>query len=143
MKTASARGLECSSNPRIQVSWGEFIDKLTILEIKEARLTSSAAVANVQRELTALRSVLDVRAENPQLAELTRQLKTINEALWEIEDKIRAKEAAKEFDQDFIDLARSIYFQNDKRGDVKRQVDLLMNSAIVEEKQYTAYGRAK
>jgi hypothetical protein len=143
MKTTSARGLECSSNPTIQVSWGEFIDKLTILEIKEARLTSSAAVANVRRELTALRSVLDVGAENPQLAELTRKLKTINESLWEIEDKIRAKEAAKEFDQNFINLARSIYFQNDKRGDIKRQVDLLMNSVIVEEKQYTAYGRAE
>ncbi len=142
MKTASG-SLEYSSNPTIQISWGEFIDKLTILEIKEARLTSLAALANVRRELTVLRSVLDVREKNQQLAELKGQLKVINEALWEIEDKIRAKEAAKEFDQGFIELARSIYFQNDKRGDVKRQVDLLMNSAIVEEKQYTAYGRAE
>jgi hypothetical protein len=143
MITPFARGLRSSPNPTVQVSWGEFIDKLTILEIKEARLTSLVAVTNVRRELTVLRSVLDVCTGNPQLAELTKQLKTINEALWEIEDKIRAKEAAKEFDQGFIDLARSVYFENDKRGDLKRQIDLLMNSAIVGEKQYTAYRRAE
>jgi hypothetical protein len=64
------------------------------------------------------------------------ELKTINEALWEIEDKIRAKEAAKSFDQGFIDLARSVYFHNDKRADLKRQINTLMKSEIVEEKQY-------
>ena len=71
------------------------------------------------------------------------ELKAINERLWEIENRIRAKEAAKDFDQGFVDLARSVYFQNDKRGSVKREIDILMNSEIVEEKQYTAYDQAE
>jgi hypothetical protein len=124
------------SNPTVQVSWGELIDKITILEIKEMRLESSKAVANVRRELTALRAIQDVHTKNLQLAHLTKELKAINDALWEIENAIRAKEAAKEFDQGFVDLARSVYFQNDRRGNVKRQIDILMGSEIVEEKQY-------
>jgi hypothetical protein len=142
-ETNSAHTLASPPNPTVQVSWGEFIDKMTILEIKEARLTSSDAVANVRRELTTLRAVQDIHAKNPQLAHLTKELKAINEALWEIENQIRAKEAAKSFDQGFVDLARSVYFQNDKRGKVKRQIDILMNSEIVEEKQYTSHGSAE
>ena len=142
-ETNSAHTLRISSNPTVQVSWGEFIDKMTILEIKEARLTSSDAVANVRRELTVLRAVQKIHAKSLRLAHLTKELKAINEALWEIENQIRAKEAARDFDQGFIDLARSVYFHNDKRGKVKRQIDILMNSEIVEEKQYTAYGSAE
>jgi tetratricopeptide (TPR) repeat protein len=142
-ETNAAHTLASPPNPTVQVSWGEFIDKMTILEIKEARLTSSDAVANVRRELTTLRAVQDIHAKNPQLAHLTKELKAINEALWEIENQIRAKEAAKSFDQGFVDLARSVYFQNDKRGKVKRQIDILMNSEIVEEKQYTSHGSAE
>jgi hypothetical protein len=126
----------------VQVFWGEFIDKMTILEIKEARLRSLAAVANVRRELRALRAVQDIDAKNLQLAQLTKELNAINEALWDIENQIRAKEAAKAFDQGFVDLARSVYVQNDKRGHVKGQIDLLMNSEIVEEMQHTGYGSA-
>ena len=73
-------------------------------------------------------------------AHLTRELKAINEVLWDIEDKIRAKEAAKSFDHEFIDLARSVYFHNDKRADLKRQINTLMKSEIVEEKQYNQAG---
>lgn len=128
-------------SPTVQVSWGELIDKLTILEIKEARLTSSEAVANVRRELTAVRTVLqDVQSKNARLAQLTSELKAINQALWEIENKIRAKEATKKFDQGFIDLARSVYFQNDKRAELKRQINTVMKSEIVEEKQYNQAG---
>ena len=141
VQTASAHSLGSLPNPTVQVSWGDLIDKMTILEIKEARLTSPQAVANVRRELKALRAAQDFHAKNLHLARLTKELKAINEALWETENKIRAKEAAKDFDQGFVDLARSVYFQNDKRGNVKRQIDILMNSAIVEEKQYTAYGQ--
>ena len=126
--------------PKVQVSWGELIDKMTILEIKEQRLTSREALANVRRELAALLSVTDdFFAQRSDLASLRKELRSVNEALWDIEDKIRAKEAAKSFDQEFIDLARSVYVNNDKRGDLKRRINALLNSPIVEEKQYTPY----
>src|SRR5271169_337766 len=125
------------TNPIVQVSWGELIDKLTILEIKEVRLTSLEAIANVRRELTAVRTVVqDVQSKVPRLAKLTNELKVTNEAIWEIVNNIRAKESAKCFDQEFIDLARSVYLQNDKRADIKRQINTLMKSEIVEEKQH-------
>ena len=130
VKTASAYRSGSPPNPSVQVSWGEFIDKITILEIKEARLTSLEAVTNVRRELTALRAVQDIHTKHLQLAQLKKELKAINATLWEIENKIRAKEAAKDFDQGFVDLARPVYFQNDKRGNVKRQIDILMNSEL-------------
>jgi hypothetical protein len=140
-KANSAQGFGSPANPTVQVSWGELIDKMTILEIKEARLTSPAAIANVRRELTSVRVVAqDVQSKNAHLAHLTSELRAINEALWEIEDKIRAKEAAKSFDEGFVDLARSIYLKNDKRADIKRQINTLMKSEIVEEKQYNQAG---
>jgi len=126
--------------PTVQVSWGELIDKLTILEIKEKRLTSSEAVANIRRELTAVRTVLqDVQLKDLRLARLMNELKAINEVLWDIEDKIRAKEAAKSFDQGFIDLARSVYKRNDERAAIKREINKLLRSEIVEEKSYNTF----
>lgn len=127
-------------NPTVQVSWGELIDKITILEIKEARLTSPEAVANVRRELAALaRTVQDVRCKNSDLPPIMAELRLVNEALWDIEDRLRAKEAAKQFDREFVELARSVYFQNDRRAALKMRVDKLLLSDIVEEKQYTRY----
>jgi hypothetical protein len=124
-------------NPTVQVSWGELIDKMTILEIKEKRLILSEAVANVRRELTAVRMVVqNIQSEQPSLALLANELKAINEELWEIEDKIRTKEAAKSFDQEFIELARSVYRRNDERAAIKREINKLLNSEIVEEKSY-------
>jgi hypothetical protein len=126
--------------PNIQVSWGELIDKITILEIKEQRLLSKRSVANVHNELTALMSVADCAlAKRKDVAALKKQLKSVNETLWETEDKIRAKEAAQSFDQEFIQLARSVYINNDRRGDIKRRINLLLNPALGEEKQYTSY----
>lgn len=126
--------------PIVQVSWGELIDKMTILEIKEQRLKSSNAVANVRRELATLASVVhDILLQRRDLASVKTQLRSINEALWDIEDKIRAKEAAKSFDQQFVELARSVYVNNDKRGDLKRQINALLDFELVEEKQYTLY----
>jgi uncharacterized protein DUF6165 len=125
--------------PSIQVSWGELIDKITILEIKEQRLLSKQAIANVRNELAALMSVADRTLARKDVAALKNQLKSINETLWEIEDKIRAKEAAQSFDQEFIRLARSVYVNNDKRGDLKRRINVLLNSTLGEEKQYTSY----
>jgi hypothetical protein len=126
--------------PKIQLSWGELIDKMTILEIKLERLNSKQASENVRRELRALNSITnDILSRQPDLEPIKQQLKSVNEALWDIEDKIRAKEAAKSFDQQFIKLARLVYMNNDKRGNLKRQINTLLNSELVEEKQYTPY----
>jgi hypothetical protein len=132
--------MKLTIKPIVQVSWGELIDKMTILEIKEQRLKSTNAVANVRRELATLASVVhDILLQRPDLASVKKQLRVINEALWDIEDEIRAKEAAKSFDQQFIELARSVYINNDKRGGLKRQINALLDSELVEEKQYTLY----
>jgi len=131
---------KATSSPTVQVSWGELLDKITILEIKQQRLKSEDAAANARRELEALINVAGgVLSQLPDVASLKRQLSSVNEALWDIEDKIRAKEAAKSFDQQFIDLARSVYLNNDKRGGLKRQINALLHSELVEEKQYTPY----
>ena len=126
--------------PNVQISWGELLDKITILEIKVQRLNSQAATEKIRRELTVLSSVAnDILSEQPHLIALKQQLKSVNAVLWDIEDKIRAKEAAKSFDQHFIELARSVYINNDKRGDLKGQINTLSNSDFAEEKQYTSY----
>lgn len=126
--------------PTVEVSWGELIDKITILEIKQQRLTSPAAVANVRKELEALlRASGGLSPEPAGLDALKRDLKAINEALWDIENRTRAKEAAKSFDTEFIELTRSVYLNNDKRARIKRQINELLNSGLVEEKQYTPY----
>ncbi len=125
--------------PTVEVSWGELFDKLTILEIKERRLSSPTAVANVRRELAALRAAVVGVEPAAEIAALKAKLAEINERLWEIEDGIRAKEAASTFDQDFIALARSVYFNNDKRAELKRAINTLLKSGFVEEKQYTPY----
>src|SRR5262249_2578315 len=96
--------------------------------------------ANVRIELELMRAaagaVLEVKAINA----LRRELRAVNEALWEIEDEIRAKEASKSFDERFIELARGVYFRNDERGLLKRRINEATNSKIIEEKQYTDYG---
>jgi predicted nucleic acid-binding Zn-ribbon protein len=126
--------------PSVPVSWGELLDKVTILEIKSERLTSQAALANVRRERDEL-STLAQKAEDlhPEIARLRDGLKRVNETLWQIEDDIRVKEAASSFDAEFIRLARAVYHNNDQRGRLKQQINALLNSAIVEEKQYSRY----
>ena len=129
-----------ASAPSVQISWGELLDRITILEIKVQRLNSQAATEKIRCELAALGSTaMILLSEQPHLITLKEQLKSVNEVLWDIEDKIRAKEAAKSFDQQFIELARSVYMNNDKRGDLKRQINALLNSDFAEEKQYTSY----
>jgi hypothetical protein len=140
---ALARNPVVSTSPTVPVSWGELIDKITILEIKEARLQPPEAVANVRRELKALTSAAAGALHSPELSPLGAELRSVNEALWDIEDNIRAKEAANCFDRAFVELARSIYIHNDRRADLKRRINILMKSAIVEEKKYTAYGGAR
>ena len=126
--------------PAVEVSWGELVDKLTILEIKQRRLSAPAAVTNVKRELAALSKVVDDLQAPAGFAALKQNLSAINESLWEIEDRIRAKEAAGSFDQEFIELARAVYISNDKRAAFKREINLLLKSDVIEEKQYTPYG---
>ena len=126
--------------PTVEVSWGELIDKITILEIKAQRLTSPVAVANVRNELSALNRAFEQLKPAPAtLDALKQELKSINGALWHIENRTRAKEAAKTFDQEFIELTRSVYLNNDKRALIKRRINELLDSGLVEEKQYTPY----
>ena len=127
-------------NIRVPVSPGEVLDKITILEIKSERMTDPAKVANVRTELALLKETWSRAVqEDDTVRELHTQLKEINEALWEIEDDIRDKERAKEFDQRFIELARSVYFTNDRRSEVKKKLNLHLGSQIIEEKSYQDY----
>jgi site-specific recombinase XerD len=121
----------------IPVSIGELIDKLTILEIK-AGLLQGESGANVETELQLLQEVL--QASGLKINEQLRQkLKKVNQKLWSIEDDIREHERRKSFDHKFIQLARSVYIQNDRRSAIKRQINMLYGSTIVEEKSYRPY----
>ncbi len=125
------------SIPVVPVSWGELIDKLTILEIKRERIPGQEALANIDRELNHLRTVAEpVLRTNEGAAALKRDLGEINGRLWDIENAIRAKEAAGTFDEEFVTLARAVYTNNDKRGNLKRQINLILASSLMEEKSY-------
>jgi uncharacterized protein YukE len=127
-------------NILVPVSPGEMLDKITILEIKSERMTDAGKVANVRTELALLQETWKRSVEvDPVIRKLHAQLKQINEALWEIEDAIRDKERARAFDQEFIELARSVYFTNDRRSVVKKELNLHLGSQIIEEKSYRDY----
>jgi len=125
---------------RVPISPGELIDKITILQIKSERITDPLKVANVRNELALLEttwrespfSTSDVDAE-------WASLRRINEKLWDVEDLLREKERARTFDQEFIDLARAVYFTNDERAAIKREINTKLGSKIVEEKSYAKY----
>ncbi len=124
----------------VPVSWGEVIDKITILEIKAERLSDAAKLANVTKELNELAAVREREFPgHAALAALAAELKAINEKLWVIEDDIRDCERAKDFGAKFVELARAVYFTNDERAAVKRKVNDLLGSALVEEKSYAPY----
>jgi hypothetical protein len=129
--------------PRVPVSWGELIDKIVILEIKAEQLRAPDAVANARRELALLLEVFAALAHPPPagLAALQAALGVVNRRLWQIEDEIRAKEASQSFDAEFIALARAVYQSNDERSRIKRAINQLLGSGIIEEKQYVAYSR--
>jgi hypothetical protein len=119
---------------------GEFLDKLTILEIKSERMKDPAKLVNVNRELEVLRASW---AASPlashDVTTLTADLKQVNETLWEIEDRIRELEADQRFDAEFITLARSVYCTNDRRAAIKREINITLGSDIIEEKSYSQY----
>lgn len=124
----------------IPAAAGELIDKISILEIKSARLEDAEKRANVNRELMQLSEMRRGHlANSPELDRLADALKTVNEALWEIEDDIRSCERQGDFGPRFVELARSVYIENDRRAALKREINMLVGSDIVEEKSYAAY----
>ena len=125
---------------RIPVSIGEILDKNSILEIKSERISDEKKLINVRHELRVLDDELSkLEGLWESVGDLYGQLKAVNEELWVIEDEIRIKEAKKEFDAIFIDLARSVYVTNDKRANIKKEINLKMGSDLVEEKSYEDY----
>jgi hypothetical protein len=124
----------------VPISPGELIDKITILRIKAARMTDSTKVANVRHELQLLEKTWrDSGAAIPSVASDEAALERVNGALWDIEDEIRDKELAKEFDGRFVELARAVYVTNDERALIKKRINLALGSTIVEEKSYKPY----
>lgn len=121
----------------VPVSIGELIDKITILEIKSQRITDKLKLENVERELNALHGICEVeQLYIPELEDVVQELKSVNEQLWDIEDQIRLKEESQDFGEDFIKLARSVYITNDKRALLKREINQITGSPLVEEKSY-------
>ena len=124
----------------VPVSPGELLDKITILRIKAARMTDATKVRNVRLELDLLEKTWrDSGAAIPEVAADEAELQRVNEALWDIEDKIRDKELAQAFDREFIELARAVYVTNDERAAVKKRINVALGSRIVEEKSYKPY----
>lgn len=116
------------------ISVGELFDKLTILQIKKDKLKGSK-LKNIKKEISYLEEVF--KSNNLLLDDkIFSELKTINNNLWNIEDEIRVKESKKQFDNDFIKLARSVYFENDKRASLKKEINIKYNSELIEEKSY-------
>jgi hypothetical protein len=128
------------SSIQVEIAPGELIDKITILEIKLSRLSDPRKLENVRVEHGVLTAARDAAiAPLPALDELTTQLKDVNLDLWQIEDDIRLCERDQDFGPRFIELARSVYHQNDRRAALKRQINELLGSRIVEEKGYQPY----
>jgi hypothetical protein len=123
----------------IEVSHGEIVDKLTILQIKKENITDPSKLDNIIKEYNYLLSVVEIdlgiSTSSPEYLELL----SINKELWVIEDDIRDKERQKEFDDDFVKLARAVYYTNDVRAKIKKEINLKYSSGFVEEKSYQSY----
>ena len=127
-------------NPLIPISWGELFDKITILQIKSEKILSPASLKNIDRELKQLSLVFDKAfTENSLALKLAEELREINSKLWDIEDRIREKEKKKVFDNEFIQLARNVYIKNDQRSVIKRTINEVFGSELIEEKSYSKY----
>ncbi len=125
---------------RIEISPGELVDRITILEIKKDRMRDEAKLKNVRQELEMLVADRDKAfASSGRIAELSDELRKVNEQLWVVEDDIRDCERQKDFGEGFIRLARSVYRLNDQRASLKKQLNLLLDSSIMEEKSYAPY----
>lgn len=119
------------------ISVGELIDKITILEIKLEKIKNEDALINIQNEHTQLVQLAETIL--PKLGNFKNKMRHVNEEIWNIEDGVRDCERNKKFDENFIELARSVYFKNDERARIKRKINQLFNSDIVEEKSYEKY----
>lgn len=125
----------------VAVSWGELIDKISILEIKRVRLSDPAQLANVAHEHATLCAARDdALPESVNIDSDFAALRAVNETLWQIEDDIRDCERARDFGPRFVELARSVYINNDQRAAIKRRINAALGSDIVEEKSYSDYG---
>jgi len=122
--------------PVVPISWGELIDKITILEIKELKIDSITANKNIRKELKHLLEIANLNNMPEEIKSLKTELKNVNLRLWDVEDSIREKELAGEFDKAFIELARSVYRLNDVRAKTKQSINLILQSELVEEKSY-------
>jgi hypothetical protein len=128
----------------VPVSFGELLDKIAILQIKSERISDATKLANIRKELSALEKTWMAHpAAGHDIVELRARLKAVNERLWVIEDDIRIKEKAQQFDDAFVELARSVYFENDQRARIKKDINTALGSAYVEEKSYEDYGDGK
>jgi len=124
----------------VPVSPGELLDKITILRIKAARIMDAAKLANVKTELALLESIWrESGCADRVLAQEEHALQRVNEQLWDIEDRIRDKEARQSFDREFVELARAVYVSNDERAAIKKRINTELGSRIVEEKSYRQY----
>ena len=124
----------------VEISPGELIDKITILEIKREHMTDAAKLENIEREWTMLTAARDGAVKpSTELDRLAAELKRVNERLWEIEDDIRDCERRKDFGNKFVELARGVYLNNDRRSEIKRAINQFLGSRLTEEKSYAAY----
>jgi len=124
----------------VPISPGELLDKITILRIKQVRILDAGKLANVKRELALLEQTWrECGAATQEVTLEERALQNVNERLWDIEDRIRDKEAKQSFDRDFIELARSVYVANDERAAIKRRINTQLGSRLIEEKSYKQY----
>lgn len=124
----------------VEVGAGELLDKITILKIKDQRIADPEKLENIRHELDVLRRTWAAAGiETPEIQSLERELLEVNTKLWDIEDEIRECEARQDFGERFVGLARSVYYTNDERARIKKAVNTLCNSAIVEEKSYASY----
>ena len=123
--------------PLVPISWGELIDKITILEIKEVKITSNNALDNIRKELGFLSDIVsNSKGVYDAISLLKNELKEVNLNLWQVEDEIRDKEYSQEFDEEFISLARSVYRLNDDRANLKKKINETLFSELKEEKSY-------
>jgi hypothetical protein len=127
-------------NVRVEISIGEFFDKLTILEIKRSRIKDAAKLENIERELNGLNRLLEeLPFSRKDVSDEVDELEAINEKLWVIEDELRDKESHRTFDDTFIQLARAVYKNNDRRFEVKKAINRKLGSDFIEEKSYKPY----
>ena len=125
---------------KVVLSVGELIDKITILQLKMKFIKNKKQLNNVSSELATLKPLLkENNLETPKINELFAELYEINLELWKIEDKIREKEKQSDFGNEFVSLARSVYFTNDKRAEIKKKINFISGSELIEEKSYAKY----